>query len=145
MYIFFTSAPPGGEWSTSVPGHFTPSTYWIGVGWTPERENSWPYRVSNSDLSVFQPVASCCTDYAIPAHDITPYSPLKLNQRFGGKYHFHLQTERINQGLHATCFHTGFLFGIFFDPEDGMVCSSETLVNIGWLSMDHTVLYATSS
>jgi hypothetical protein len=27
-----TSAPGGGEWSTSCPDHFTPGTYWIG-GW----------------------------------------------------------------------------------------------------------------
>jgi hypothetical protein len=30
-------------------------------------ENSWPYRDSNSDPSVVQPVASRYTDYAIPA------------------------------------------------------------------------------
>jgi hypothetical protein len=29
-------------------------------------ENSWPYRDSNSDLTVGQPVASLYTDYAIP-------------------------------------------------------------------------------
>jgi hypothetical protein len=58
--------PPGKE--PSVP---------IGeeVRWTSEpvwtiwkRENSWPYRDSNSDLSVVQPVASRYTDYAISAH-----------------------------------------------------------------------------
>jgi hypothetical protein len=31
-------------------------------------ENSWPYRDSNFDLSVVQPVASRYTDYTIPAH-----------------------------------------------------------------------------
>jgi hypothetical protein len=31
------------------------------------RENFWPYRYSNSDPSVFQPVASCYTDCAISA------------------------------------------------------------------------------
>jgi hypothetical protein len=45
------------------------------AGWAREpvwttwrRENSWPYRDSNCDLSVVQPVASRYTDWAIPAH-----------------------------------------------------------------------------
>jgi hypothetical protein len=33
------------------------------------RENSWPYRDSNSDILVVQPVASRYTGYTIPAHD----------------------------------------------------------------------------
>jgi hypothetical protein len=47
--------------------------------------------------------------------DITPCSPLKVNRRFGGTYRLHLQ----GRALLATCFHAGFLLGIFFDPEDG--------------------------
>jgi hypothetical protein len=31
--------------------------------------------------------------------------------------------------LLATCFHAGFLFSFFFDPENGRICSSETLVD----------------
>jgi hypothetical protein len=49
-----------------------PGTHWIGGGWAPEpvrtmwrRENSWPYRDSNSDPSVVQPIASCYINYAI--------------------------------------------------------------------------------
>jgi hypothetical protein len=38
--------------------------------------------------------------------DITPCSPLKDNRRFRG-------------ALLATCFHAGFLLGLFFNPEDG--------------------------
>jgi hypothetical protein len=52
----------------------SPGTHWIGgwVGpttvWTLwKRKNSSPYRDSNSDPSVTQPVASHYTDYAIPA------------------------------------------------------------------------------
>jgi hypothetical protein len=55
-------------------GERTSGTHWIG-GWVaPEpvwmtwrRENSWPYRDSNSDSSVVQPVGSRYTDYVIPA------------------------------------------------------------------------------
>jgi hypothetical protein len=71
----------GGEWSTSHPGRFTPEervsgTHWIG-GWVDLRAGLddlektkflRPYRDSNSDPSVVQPVASRYTDYAIPAH-----------------------------------------------------------------------------
>jgi hypothetical protein len=49
-----------------------------GVGWTPEpvwttrrRENSWPYRDSNSDPPVVQPVASRYKDYVIPDPNFT--------------------------------------------------------------------------
>jgi hypothetical protein len=38
--------------------------------------------------------------------DITPCSPLKVKRRF-------------LLALLATCFHAGFLLGLFFDPEDG--------------------------
>jgi hypothetical protein len=42
-----------------------------------------------------------------------PCSPLKVNRRFGG-------THRLQHSpLLASCFHTGFLLGLFFDPEDG--------------------------
>jgi hypothetical protein len=77
--VSLTSALVGDEWSASRSGRFTP---WkelpvpIGykIGWAPEpvwrlwkRENSWPYRDSNSDLSVVKPVASRYTDCASTA------------------------------------------------------------------------------
>jgi hypothetical protein len=61
LHIFLTSALVAGEWLASCPGRFTPGKETplpIGyeIGWTPEpvwttwrRENSWPYRDSNSD------------------------------------------------------------------------------------------------
>jgi hypothetical protein len=42
--------------------------------------------------------------------DIMPRSPLKINQRFRGTCRLHLQDRRIN---------SGFLIGLFLDPEDG--------------------------
>jgi hypothetical protein len=39
--------------------------------------------------------------------DITKCRSLKVSWRFGGA------------AVLATCFHAGFLFGLFFDPEDG--------------------------
>jgi hypothetical protein len=44
--------------------------------------------------------------------DIRPCSPLKVNGRFGGTYRLHLH-------LLVTCFHAGFLLGLFLHPEDG--------------------------
>jgi hypothetical protein len=42
--------------------------------------------------------------------DITPCSPLEINRRFVGACRLLLL---------ATFFHADFLFGSFFDPEDG--------------------------
>jgi hypothetical protein len=42
-----------------------------------------------------------------------------------------------NQRKAASCC-TGFLLGIFFDPEDG---GDMFLRNVGWLSADYTTLY----
>jgi hypothetical protein len=55
--------------------------------------------------------------------DITRYSQLKVNRRFRGTCRLHRQGRRKGQArnyqdLFATCFHDGFLFGFFFDPED---------------------------
>jgi hypothetical protein len=44
---------------------------------------------------------------------ITLCSPLKVNRHFGGTYRFHLQ------GVIATCFHPGILFGFLLDHEGG--------------------------
>jgi hypothetical protein len=38
----------------------------------------------------------------------------------------------------ATCFHAGFLLGLFFDPEDG---GNTFLRNVGSFSMDYMELY----
>jgi hypothetical protein len=35
-------------------------------------------------------------EQASSAQDITPYSPLKVNRRFGGTYRLHLQGRRIS-------------------------------------------------
>jgi hypothetical protein len=73
--FFLTSALAGGEWSASPPVKELPVPIGQDVGWIPEpvgttwrRENSWPYRDSNSDPSLVQPVASRYNDYAIPDH-----------------------------------------------------------------------------
>jgi hypothetical protein len=78
FHIFLISALAGVDWSASRPDSFSPGKeppIRIGqeVGWTPEpvsttwrRGNSLPYRDSNSDPSVAQPVASRNTYYAKP-------------------------------------------------------------------------------
>jgi hypothetical protein len=54
--------------------------------------------------------------------DITSYSPLKVNRRFGGKYRLHLQSWL------STSFHAAVLFGLFY-PEYGGDMFSETSID----------------
>jgi hypothetical protein len=73
------SALVEGEWPASLPCRFTlvkepPVPIGQEAGWVPEpvsttwrRENASPYRDSNSDPSIVQPVAGRYTDYAISA------------------------------------------------------------------------------
>jgi hypothetical protein len=74
--------------------------------------------------------------------DITPCSPLKTNRRFRGTCRLHLQGRisraRNQRALLATCFHAGFLSGLFFNPEDG---GDMFLRNVGWLSTEYMALY----
>jgi hypothetical protein len=64
--------------------------------------------------------------------DITPSSPLEVNRRFGGTCRLHLQGWRIS------LLYVGFLFGLFFVPEDG---GDMLLRNVGCLSAEYTALY----
>jgi hypothetical protein len=72
--------------------------------------------------------------------DITLCSPLKVNRRFGGIYRLHLQgrisrarNQRENRWqAEPTCFHAGFLLGLFFDPQDEVDVFPR---NVGWLSV----------
>jgi hypothetical protein len=58
--------------------------------------------------------------------DMTPFSPLKVNRRFGGMCRLQLHGRRINQarsyreaGFACYLLHAGFLLGCLLDPEDG--------------------------
>jgi hypothetical protein len=49
---------------------------------------------------------------------ITPYSSLKVNQRFGGKYRPHLESRRISQEKKNSMPQVvGFFLGLFINPE----------------------------
>jgi hypothetical protein len=67
IYVFLTSALAAGEWSASRSGCFCIGP-WVRrrAGLDDVEKRTWPYRDSNSDPSVVQPVASCYTDCAIP-------------------------------------------------------------------------------
>jgi hypothetical protein len=64
------------------PGKEPPVSIGYDVGWTGRGgKNSWPYRDSNSDHSVIQPVASRYTDWATLAHNLHEYHPQKTTDR----------------------------------------------------------------
>jgi hypothetical protein len=90
--------------------------------------------------------------YEVYSWDITPCSPLRVTQRFGGTHRLYLQDPRISRSrnkferrfeklrilaLLVTCFHNGVLLDLFFYSEDG---DDMFLRNDGWLSMDYTTL-----
>jgi hypothetical protein len=51
--------------------------------------------------------------------DITPRSLVKVNRHFGGTCHFHLQSQRLNQGRKQQETGSILWLGTLFDPEDG--------------------------
>jgi hypothetical protein len=55
--------------------------------------------------------------------DITPYSPLKVNRRFGGTDYLHSQGRRISQASNQ------YEAGSKQSPKMEATCSSETLVD----------------
>jgi hypothetical protein len=54
--------------------------------------------------------------------DITPCNLFKVNRRFGGICHLHLQGRKISeatkQAQYAISFIAGFLIILFFEPQD---------------------------
>jgi hypothetical protein len=78
--------------------------------------------------------------------DITPVSPLKIEQSFGGTYRIHFKDRKVSEARHesesvaliATCFCSSFIFGLFFDTENG---GCMILGNLDWLPTKYTVWY----
>jgi hypothetical protein len=74
--------------------------------------------------------------------NITPYSSLKVNRRFGGTCCLHFQVLRISQARYqrgaTKLLYVGFLIGLFFDTEDG---EDIFIRNVGLLSTDYRALY----
>jgi hypothetical protein len=60
---------------------------------------------------------------------ITSCGRLKVNRRFGGTCHLHLQGWRISLARNQS--------GLLFNPEEGNMF----LGNVGWFSTDYTALY----
>jgi hypothetical protein len=86
-----TSALDGGEWSASLPCHFTPKeiapgTHWIG-GWVgpravlnavAKRTIPSPRRESNPRTPIVQPVAQRYTNWAITALSLYIYTHIRI-------------------------------------------------------------------
>jgi hypothetical protein len=74
--------------------------------------------------------------------DITQCIPLRVNPSFAGTYRFHLQGRKNElsrkPALNYVAIKAGFLFGLFFYPEDG---GDMFFRNVGWHSTDYTALY----
>jgi hypothetical protein len=80
IHVLLSSALVRDEWLASRPGRFiprirVPGTHWIGGRVGPrtlgKRKNSWPYRDSNSNPSVFQPVAGRIYRLSYPGSTLT--------------------------------------------------------------------------
>jgi hypothetical protein len=67
--------------------------------------------------------------------DITQCSPVKMNQRFGGTFCLHLQSQISRAYQREGRWQTGILLSLF-DPEDG----DRFLRNVSWLPTDFTEL-----
>jgi hypothetical protein len=81
----------------------------------------------------------------LPSFILSFYGLRKINVLYRSWCHacptvrfYELQGLKI-RALFVTCFHSGFLLGLFFDRADG---GGIFLRNVGWLSMDYTALYS---
>jgi hypothetical protein len=61
--------------------------------------------------------------------DITPCSPLKVIQRFGGKCHLYLKGRRIQKALFSTYITLVSSLAYSSTPKTDVICSSETSVD----------------
>jgi hypothetical protein len=66
------------------------------------------------------------------------FTEFKQDLRFSQRWSWRVLSSGIQCKVLSTCFHSGFLLGLFFDPEDGGDMFHR---NVGWLSKDYTALY----
>jgi hypothetical protein len=91
-------------------------------------ENSWPYRDSNSDPSVVQPVTSRYTDYPIPV-------PLKITfERPVTKHHTSNDICKIGKNTFATPKQEFTIHRCYVMNKNPALCNSKNEIN------DHTRL-----
>jgi hypothetical protein len=67
-------------------------------------------------------VLKAVTIETVEVRDITPCSQVRVNRRFSGTYHLHLQDRRINQyntSMKVSASRAGFLLDLLFDPDGG--------------------------
>jgi hypothetical protein len=112
-----------------------PTSYQMGAGPIYPGLKRSECEVGHSGLSVADVKNACSFTFA-PPYIFTAWwlnSGASLSHE-----EFCLQGYRNRIALRATCFHAGFLLGLFFDPEDG--CDM-LLRNFGWLSAHYTAVY----
>jgi hypothetical protein len=91
-------------------------------------------QIENIDIYSWYPMSESQRDL-----DITPCSLLKNSGRFRGTYSHHLE-RRIKPAWSKACclLHAGFLFGLFFNTDDGGDMFHR---NLHCLSTDYVALY----
>jgi hypothetical protein len=95
--------------------------------------------------SIWGSHSGCCEELCLLGYNAVYI--LNVSRRYGETCRLHLQGRRMRHSRnqresswHAELCCCSFLFGLFFDPEDG---GDMFFRNVGWISTDYKALYPT--